>query len=371
MPNPPNALTNLQHDDSYCANHLLFDDWFLSSIAAQPRSFGSTIAKTAERVYQDFLEGSAPLTNRAYRPIYEDSAISSSAATSRVAEIVNSPKGDGWLKVASRFEVDGMFNVNSTSVKAWRALLGHARKQQQALYGTNGINLDSNKYEYSVSRHTVAADVEASTAQGLGAAFPSGSEYSGFRTLSEDQLDELAEKIVEQIQKRGPFLSLSEFVNRQLNGTDEELALAGALQTALNQLTKNPNENLKKLSNITMDPNDNKVLDAGYSFKGATKGVDTYGLPGWIRQADILRPIAPVLSARDDTFTIRAYGDTRDAKGKIVARAWCEAVVKRTRDFVDSADAPDSIDPPTKSANQTHGRKYILSAFRWLNADEI
>ncbi len=371
MPNPPNALTNLQHDDSYCANHLLFDDWFLSTIASQPRSFGSTIAKSIDKVYQDYLQGSAPLTNRAYRPIAEDSAISSSAATTRVAEIVNSPKGDGWLKVASRFEVDGMFNVNSTSVKAWRALLGHARKQQLASYGTNGINVDSNKYEYSVSRHTVAADVKASAAPGLGATFPSGSEYSGFRTLSEDQLDELAEKIVEQIKKRGPFLSLSEFVNRQLNGSDEELALAGALQTAINQLTTNPNEELKKRSNVTMDPNDNKVLDAGYSFKGATEGVDTYGLPGWIRQADILRPIAPVLSARDDTFTIRAYGDARDAKGKIVARAWCEAVVKRTRDFVDSADAPDSIDAPTILANQTYGRKYILSEFRWLNADEV
>ncbi len=371
LSNPSNALTNLQHDDSYCGNHLLFDDWFLSTIAAQPRSFGRTIAKTAERVYQDFLEGSAPLTNRAYRPINEDSAISTSAATARVAEIVNSPRGDGWLKVASRFEVDGMFNVNSTSVKAWRALLGHARKQQRSLYGASGINVDSSKYEYSVSRHTVAADVEASAEKGLGAAFPSGSEYSGFRTLSDAQLDELAEKIVGQVQKRGPFLSLSEFVNRQLNGNDEELALAGALQTALNLLTTNPNEKLKNRSNVTMDANDNKVVDAGYGFKNATVGVDTYGLPGWIRQADILRPLAPVLSARDDTFTIRAYGDARDANGKIIASAWCEAVVKRTRDFVDPADAPDSIDPPMNPNNQIYGRKYILSSFRWLNSDEV
>lgn len=370
-PAPSNALTNLQHDDSYCANHLLFDDWFLSTIAAQPTNFGSAIGKTAERVYQDFLEGSAPLTNRAYRPIPEDTYISSSAAIARVAEIVNSPTGDGWLKVASRFEVDGMFNVNSTSVKAWRALLGHARKKQLSLYGATGIDVDSSVYEHSVSRHTVAADVEASTAPGLGAAFPSGSEYSGFRTLSDAQLDQLAEKIVEQIQKRGPFLSLSEFVNRQLNGSDDELALAGAIQTALNQLTTNPNENLKALSNETMDVNDNKIVDAGYGFNEASVGVDTYGLPGWIRQADILRPLAPVLSARDDTFTIRAYGDSLDVNGNIIATAWCEAVVKRTREFVDPADAPDAIDTPTNAANQIFGRKYIISSFRWLNANEV
>ena len=77
--------------------------------------------------------------------------------------------------------------------------------------------------------------------------------------------------------------------------------------------------------------------------------MDTFGLPGWIRQADVLRPIAPILSARDDTFTIRTYGDARDASGKVIARAWCEAVVQRTRDFVDATDAADSVGPPTNS----------------------
>ncbi|MEI7927791.1 MAG: hypothetical protein WCH40_04515, partial [Verrucomicrobiales bacterium] len=51
---PPNAVvndkekgsqTNPQHDDSYCANHLLFDDWFVSSIAPDPADFGSKIAR--------------------------------------------------------------------------------------------------------------------------------------------------------------------------------------------------------------------------------------------------------------------------------------------------------------------------------------
>jgi len=42
----PNTVeTNLMHDDAYCANHLLFDDWFVSSIAPQPDSFGGVISK--------------------------------------------------------------------------------------------------------------------------------------------------------------------------------------------------------------------------------------------------------------------------------------------------------------------------------------
>ncbi|MBT8037938.1 MAG: hypothetical protein KJO21_10380 [Verrucomicrobiae bacterium] len=362
---------NLQHDDAYCANHLLFDDWFFSSIAPRPTSFGSSIAKNIETVYRDYLEGNEPLANRNYRPITQDADLSSSQASDRIDEVINSPDGDGWLKVASRFEVDGMFNINSTSIKAWRALLGHARKQQVAYHAANGIDLDSTEHDYVVSRHTIAPDVNAGSATGLGASFPDGSEYTGFRTLTNDQLDDLAVQLVDQIQKRGPFLSLSEFLNRQLNDSDDELALAGALQTALNKLSDNPNKALENRSSETMDAADQRISDAGYSFDEASDGVDTHGLPGWIRQADVLRPIAPVLSARDDTFTIRAYGDAKDSAGKIVARAWCEAVVRRTRDFADSSDSPDSIDAPISPTNQLFGRKYILISFRWLNSKEV
>ena len=85
----------------------------------------------------------------------------------------------------------------------------------------------------------------------------------------------------------------------------------------------------------------------------------------------MLRPIAPVLTARDDTFTIRAYGDARDSNGTILARAWCEATVQRSRDFVDSADQAGSVEPPTSAVNQTFGRKYVIKSFRWLNTDEV
>ena len=172
----------------------------------------------------------------------------------------------------------------------------------------------------------------------------------------------------------GPFLSLSEFVNRHLT-TNDSVALAGAVQTALNNLQNDPMAKLRdpanSLSSKTMSPGDSKLAGAGYAYNKASEGDSAYGAPGWIRQADILRPIAPILSARDDTFTIRAYGDSRDASGKVVARAWCEAVVRRTRDFVDPADAADSINPPTKPVNQSHGRRYEVVSFLWLNPNEV
>jgi len=155
--------------------------------------------------------------------------------------------------------------------------------------------------------------------------------------------------------------------------------LAGAIQSALNVLAEDPMAKLRDpanaLSDQTMLPTDPKYKDmlagVGYEFPESAEGGSAYGAPGWIRQADILRPIAPILSVRDDTFTIRAYGDSRDQNGKVLAKAWCEAVVKRTRDFLDKSEAPDSIDPPAKQANTRFGRRYEILSFRWLDSNEV
>ena len=110
---------------------------------------------------------------------------------------------------------------------------------------------------------------------------------------------------------------------------------------------------------------------AEYKFPAAAVGYSTYGLPGWTRQADVLRPLAPILTARDDTFTIRAYGDARDAKGKVLATAVCEAVVCRTREYVDPADLAEITTLPTRAANKLFGRRFQVISMRWLSQAEL
>lgn len=374
----PNGVQfNLQHDDAYCANHLLFDDWFVSSIAPDPADFGQSLSRDINTVYRDFLKGNSRLVNRAYLPISADSMLSDAEATKRVGEVLpsTSANSDGWLKVASRLEVEGMFNVNSTSVDAWKALLGHAKSCVNiAMHGDGQIVTANLSKSHVVTRGAVATDVEAGSGPGFSGQFANASEFTGFRKLSDAHIEDLSKKIVQQVRLRGPFLSLSEFVNRQLS-TNKDLALAGAIQSALNSLTPDPmaviRNPVNSLSDITMPPTDPKLSGVGYEFPESAAGSSAYGAPGWIRQADILRPIAPVLSVRDDTFTIRAYGDSLDKNGNVAARAWCEAVVKRKREFSDKSEAPDSIDPPAKKTNQTFGRRYEIVSFRWLNSNEI
>ena len=364
---------NLQYDDSYCANHLLFDDWFVSSITPDPAAFGSVGGRDQKETYTDFVKGTTPLANRAYQPIIEDLAAASNATKLYTDHVA---KTDSWKTIASRLEVEGMFNVNSTSVPAWRALLGHARKQRVPYIRESGNSWNAalaDANDYAVTRFSVSGDAKAGE-PGTSGDFPEANEFAGYRTLDGKFLDTLAEKVVDQIRRRGPFLSLAEFVNRQLSSGD--LALAGTLQAALNEATHNASNNplaaVQALSTAALAaPASVAGSTPEYAFSAAAAGYSGYGLPGWTRQADLLRPLAPILTVRDDTFTIRGYGDARDAQGHIVAHAVCEAVVRRTRDFSDPADSPDILTPPTRPTNKSYGRRFQLISFRWLAPSEV
>lgn len=354
-----------QFDDSYCANHLLFDDWFVSSIAApQPDQFGG--GGSLKSGFTDFVKGTTPLVNRAYRPIPADEARASQSGGADKLFDAHVNTTSGWQNFASRLEVEGMFNVNSTSVEAWRALLGHARGHQVPYYQSSGDVALDGETDNPVLKYSIAGEMRADS-DSIGQSDngrPNTTQYTGYRVLTDKQVDELAERIVEQVRKRGPFLSLSEFVNRQLSN-DKDLAMAGAIQTALNQLEGSLHGGIDA-------PGSNADANTrGYQFAEAGQGSSAYGMPGWVRQADLLRPLAPVLSARDDTFTIRAYGDSRDASGQVLATACCEAVVTRTRDYCDPSEAADLAAPSKSTVNNLFGRRFECVSFRWLSKSEI
>ena len=364
-----NSRANEQQDDSYCANHVLFDDWFFSTIAPKPADFGSSGGNDLRETYLDFISGRSHVINRAYRPIQEDRPLDDAEAVAKFT--ANVSPADSWKTIASRLEVEGMFNVNSTSVAAWRALLGHARNQKIPYTQVSGAISLSPEQDYAISRGGIAGDRAAGQPPQIAGEYADTTEFTGYRVFTDRMLDQLAENIVAQVRARGPFLSLSEFVNRQLSN-DNNLALAGAIQTALNQLSTHASLNpLQTIQNESVASLADPPGPEGYVFREAAVGHNTYGLPGWTRQADILRPLAPILSARDDTFTIRAYGDSKSENGIILAQAWCEATVRRTRDFVSSADSPEITSQPTQSINQVFGRRFVVCSFRWLHPGEV
>ena len=57
--------------------------------------------------------------------------------------------------------------------------------------------------------------------------------WQGVRYLTDAQIAKLAHECVRQVRLRGPFLNMSDFVNRRLDASDPETSVCGALQAAI------------------------------------------------------------------------------------------------------------------------------------------
>jgi hypothetical protein len=184
----------------------------------------------------------------------------------------------------------------------------------------------------------------------------------GRRTLTDAEIESLARAIVREVRKRGPFLSLADFINRRV-GSDTDLARSGAIQSALDSNDVPINSAYTTGTRATSG-------GSTFAFQQAEQGPRSYGIPGIVKQADILTPIAPILSARSDSFLVRGYGERTDARGIVIARAWCEAVVQRSAEFVDPSDPAQKIYNTISNLNRTFGRRFEIVSFRWLNSSE-
>ena len=405
----------LQHDDAYCLNHVLFDDWFVSSLSPnynkwtglRDDSNGRAAVTAVKDSWADAIKQSVPLANRAYQPA--QNAAELDILSKGPVTFSSSGSGpmipDAWLKLGAYLTVNGQFNVNSTSVPAWTAVLRSLRNQQIPVLkpgATNAALVPVSPAQTAVPR--LLPSPEGALAPDASVAHPDNKSkaLTGFTNLTDQQIDRLAAEIVKQVRLRGPFLSLSEFVNRQLMApidNAEDTTLRGALQAALEvvqQQDVKEKVSTKRVYSVNaarvgkpttpyfigtvVNP---KLNPAGYPVDYisplASVGNSTEGLPGWPRQADLLRRLAPIMSVRDETFTVRALGEVMTVEG--TARAWCEAVYQRLPEYVDPRIEPwkapmgDFI-PPSPGpypymANALFGRRLKLVSFRWLRADEI
>ena len=366
-------------DHSYLANLALWDTYFYSSIKPRTKSAhrSTSIAYSEQKKrLEDFLAtGTAyqPLPNERMRPWTSDPA-----AVIKAIEGMKPWKSTGAAEEAADFTasflmVDGMFNVNSTSVEAWKSFLSGLKKAK--VPSNPSPNLLSEPKLVEAEGTAVAALLEAAGEEiddsTLGD--PSDPEqWRGFRSLSDEQIEELAKAIVKQVRKRGPFLSIADFVNRR-PGSDKELAISGALQSALDDTSVSINEAYRQGSRSLSLA---EAQAKGFPFPEAEAGPKAIGSPGYVKQGDLLTTLGPMVAVRGDTFVIRAYGEAREGNGpgsKVTARAWCEVTVQRVPDYVDPAN--NSYDAPAvvnaNVVNKTFGRRFNIVSFRYLDPREV
>lgn len=357
-------------DHSYLANLALWDSYFHSSIKPRTTSAhkDSTTAYSEQKErLESFLVGGGstyePLPNERMRPWTSDPAATVSAIFPS-----SKPAVDAADRIAASLMVDGMFNVNSTSVAAWQGFLSGLKGSQVPVSPTPALKKDADLL--GIKETPVAAllapgagEIEDGSLNDPAA----NDQWLGFRSLDDSQIEELAKAIVKQVRLRGPFLSISDFINRR-PGNDKDLALSGPLQSALDDDAVSINQAYRTGGRSL------SVADAvaqGFPFPEAEAGAKAVCAPGYVKQGDLLTSLGPLINVRGDTFVIRGYGEARDATGnKVQARAWCEAVVQRVPDFLDPSD-PSHLAPPKSKVNTIFGRRFNIVSFRYLNPREI
>ena len=336
------------YDVCYLTNEALWDSCFFSGAAPllQPASSGKTstawdspiasVQKSLKDVVTDYV--TSPLVN----PLGNSRMMLTKNGLTNEKLIEKLLDPAGCTRIAANLMVDGAFNINSTNVEAWTSELSALRGESFQV--ESGTPPGSSLTAYPRFRNPVGVTDD---------------NWNGFRALSDPQVRVLAENIVKEVRLRGPFLSLAEFINRRLENSD--LGKTGAIQAAIDSAKFNDQA---KQSPFTTDryPTDsqsNIIKDTGV------------GIPGYLTQADVLQPLAPVVTCRSDTFIIRGYGETKDATGKVIARAWCEAVVQRMPDFIDPSNAADTAMASLSLVNQTFGRRFLILSFRRIPSAEI
>ena len=378
--------TNTNDTMAYCdywdhvllLNDALWDDFYVSSLADQTRS-GATAAVNLSNNLDRFVTGTS-IANTRYQ--YRSAGKTPTAIKTELQATT------GFLKSAKYMMVDGMFNVNSTSTQAWYALFAGIRERQLVYRDAAGtlqrIAVPSGK-KIAISRFdTEVSDKEMASPE-FGSNLADGSKaWSGVRFLDDSQLRKLAEECVKQVKQRGPFLNFSEFINRRLS--NDTLGIMGALQSAIDFDDKAPDPlslNYRYKNGPGYMLNKAQLGTNSFSTPDAAEGSRFAGIPGYVIQSDLLKPIANTLSVRDDTFRIRAYGESRDSSGNVIARAWCEALVQRAPEYIDPKNDSD-IAARTMSGtgtfadnsvltalNRRFGRKFQIESFRWLSNTEI
>jgi hypothetical protein len=441
------ASTANAYDTSYLMNVALWDRYFFSTLDQT----GNTLNPANNRL--KFAAGYGP----------DKKKLGLGLGNATVTDPATGLQMFPAYAAARYLMVDGAFNINSTSVEAWRAILSALRK---VAYNTSsphsnapGTDGSGNAVAY-FPRNTASADLSAETASGAGAnapivpgnfstsiytpgstSAPGAGDFAGFRQLTDFDIDVLAAKIVQQVRYRGPFLSLAQFVNRRLTPSSagtialDPTSISGAIQTAIDIATSVlPSQNAFPAAMInggyssstittsllpgtgnststTFYPDGISELKGGsgtipYSTGSADPFSRLVGMPGWLTQADILEALGPILSARSDTFVIRTYGEVLSPQvnqkdilssiaqdpSSVLSRAWCEMVVQRVPDYVDT-DSIHKNDPSTTSGygapnpaalggyngandnltpvNATFGRRFRIVLVRWLSPTDI
>lgn len=260
-------------------------------------------------------------------------------------------------ELAETLLVTNRFNINSTSVAAWKAVLGSLRLNdfeyldypEDDTSDLSALTVSNESREGSFTRfsHSLEETYEAPqtpTFEGTEPIAPSAYYRHGARRFDKDEFESLAQAIVDRIKSRGsPFASMESFLTAD-TGQSQSL-LEQAIETAFTASGRQQWDHQWETTGVRGPQTE--VID-----------IDHFS-PGFLTQADIMTAIGPMLSPRSDTFRIRARGESFSEFGGRLSSATLEAILQRT---------PTALTPV---ANGGTDRQFKVLSIRWLSEEEI
>ncbi len=379
-----NYWTN--YDFSWLFNTALWDHFYFSTIAPQGNSSSGKWVDTytQKQTWENLLYNNVPLANSRL-------VVSPSASRATAANLLdNVATNQSWRKSAAYLLQKGTFNINTVDSRSWKTILGSTFKSKVPKMDSTDELANDEAAVFSRALPTVA-DAFATGNES------SSSRWNGVIALVTEKLTDFSKalqgKIIERLASTHnkvnyttptgealarPFFSLAEFINRVPG--DDPYGKSGLMQAAIAQASLNQGIDSKKMDSDWL----NNPTQGKFPYPDAVSNSASGNMPiasgasGYLLQGDVFQAIGPFLNVRSDTFTIRTYGDVSTPDGKqILARAWLEAVVQRTPEYMDSSQPawtaptndPDGVSLST--LNQLLGRRYHVVSVRWLSPSEI
>jgi hypothetical protein len=364
------------YDLSYLCNEVLWDRYFFSSYSraydADADAYNGTLGDSFDSAF-DSNNASGSLPNPRMEIALENET--SAQVRTKLFDGSGDPLSTAYERAAENLLVKGSFNLHSTSVNAWKTMLASARDMTIYQSGESAAtNYTNNRTPLTRIHQPIAGAFDSASFS-----YDDDEAWGGFATLSDNQLDDLANAIVTEIKLRVAnqgtlFTSLSAFINRSLS--NDTFGLTGLLQAAIDKSGIN-SEFTQAI--IQADSGDLQGDAGDFPFPsnirdgdGQARSTATTATAN-LTQGDLLQVIGSFASVRSDTFRIRSYGEAlHPVTGKPHARAWCEAIVQRIPEPVNPGAAnPSDAAYWEPQTGDSLGRKFKIIHFRWLSADEV
>lgn len=263
---------------------------------------------------------------------------------------------------AKHLMVANQFNINSTSIDAWKAVLSSLRidnfqhlhwpEEDTSDPGTLDLIATSrNQGNFTRFSHSLEETYQVTappTELDNKPVAPSAFYRHGARRFKNEDFDAFAREIVRLIKQQSrPFESMEAFLSELSTGN------GSLLEQAIRNTLTNPETKRQEWYHR-------------WETKGEDLEIETpveidHFAPGFLTQADIMTAIGPMLAPRSDTFKIRARAECFDDFGNPISVAVVEAILQRT------PEAKDSTTP----LNMPTTRKWKICSVRWLSENEL